>query len=85
MLVPPQLGWTATTTGPQPSTYGASRRLANNHDGPLLFEAELVRVTRSNETGFDKSAYERVQLVRPYALPAPPKYGQAQGQAQGAT
>jgi hypothetical protein len=78
VLVPPQLGWTADPTpGPPPDTFGAQRRLANNRDSPLLFEAEVVRVTDIGEPGFDVSEYERVRLASPYALPAPPRYGES--------
>lgn len=74
--MPPSLGWARDDkVGPTPDTFGASRRLANNKDGPLLFEAELVRVRDVGEAGFDVSEYEKVKLKSPYTLPAPPVYG----------
>ena len=78
MLVPPQLGWARPSddaVGPPPATFGASRRLANNKDGPLLFEAELVRVSAAGEAGFNVAEYERIKLKSPYSLPAPPQFG----------
>lgn len=76
--MPPALGWARDeAAGPPPDTFGAQRRLANNRDGPLLFEAELTRVRNVGEPGFDVSAYERVRLASPYTLPAPPQYGEA--------
>ena len=78
VLVPPSLGWARDEkAGPPPDTFGATRRLANNRDGPLLFEAALVRVRDVGEPGFDVSEYERVKLSSPYSLPAPPVYGKA--------
>lgn len=78
MLVPPSLGWAREgNIGPPPDTFGATRRLANNKDGPLLFEAEVVRVRDVGEPGFDVTEYARVKLRSPYTLPAPPVYGKA--------
>jgi len=75
--VPPNLGWAANErAGPPPDTFGAQRRLINNRDGPLLFEAELVGVRRAEvlrDAGVAE-ALERIRL-RPYSLPAPPVYG----------
>jgi hypothetical protein len=87
ILVPPQLGWTgaAAAVGPPPVTYGAARRLANYRDGPLLFEAELVRVREAGEAGFDIAEYEGVQLASAYRLPPPPMYGQAMRRSGPAT
>lgn len=77
-MVPPSLGWARDEKiGPPPDTFGATRRLANNKDGPLLFEAELVRVRDVGDPGFDVTEYERVKLRSPYTLPAPPVYGKA--------
>jgi hypothetical protein len=77
VLIPPQLGWLKDLAiGPPPDTFGARRRLANNRDGPLLFEAELVRASPPRDlANMDFSKFERVQLTRPYSLPSPPKYG----------
>jgi hypothetical protein len=78
VLVPPQLGWAREDgVGPPPDTFGAQRRLANNRDAPLLFEAELVRVTDVGEPGFDVAEYEQVKLKSPYSLPVPPRYGES--------
>mmetsp|Transcript_9184 Transcript_9184/g.18995 ORF Transcript_9184/g.18995 Transcript_9184/m.18995 type:complete len:157 (-) Transcript_9184:183-653(-) len=45
VLVPPRLGWAVNDKlNPKPDTFGASRRLANHLQEPLLFEIEMVRV-----------------------------------------
>lgn len=74
--MPPSLGWARDeAVGPPRDTFGASRRLANNKEGPLLFEADVIRVRDAGDQGFDVSEYERVKLSSPYSLPPPPAYG----------
>jgi hypothetical protein len=78
ILVPPSLGWARDErVGPPRDTFGATRRLANNKDGPLLFEADITSVRDVGDQGFDLSEYEKVKLRSPYTLPPPPVYGKA--------
>lgn len=75
VLVPPQLGWTSDAVGPRPATFGAGRRLENHKEEPLLFEAELTRVRKSDEapTEEDLAAdLEPAGWSGVFKLPAPP-------------
>lgn len=75
VLVPPQLGWTGDTVLPKPGTFGAGRRLENHRSEPLLFEADLVRIRKSDEplTEEDLAAdLEPAGWSGVFKLPAPP-------------
>mmetsp|Transcript_3436 Transcript_3436/g.14016 ORF Transcript_3436/g.14016 Transcript_3436/m.14016 type:complete len:295 (-) Transcript_3436:1794-2678(-) len=75
VLVPPQLGWTSDAVRPRPGTFGAGRRLENHKEEPLLFEAELTRVRKSDEvpTEEDLAAdLEPAGWSGVFKLPAPP-------------
>lgn len=81
ILMPPSLGWARNEkVGPPRDTFGASRRLSNNKDGPLLFEADVTSVRDVGDQGFDLGEYEKVKLRSPYSLPPPPVYGRAGAQ-----
>jgi hypothetical protein len=75
VLVPPQLGWTSGTVLPTPGTFGAGRRLENHRSEPLLFEADLIRIRKSDEplTEEDLAAdLEPAGWSGVFKLPAPP-------------
>jgi len=75
VLVPPQLGWTGDTVLPKPGTFGAGRRLENHRSEPLLFEADLIRIRKSDEplTEEDLAAdLEPAGWSGVFKLPAPP-------------
>ena len=75
VLVPPQLGWTSDTVLPKPGTFGAGRRLENHRQEPLLFEADLIRIRKSDEplTEEDLAAdLEPAGWSGVFKLPAPP-------------
>lgn len=46
ILVPPNLGWNSEETLPKPTTGGATRRLRNALNSPVLFEVELVKIRK---------------------------------------
>ena len=75
ILIPPNLGWVSNDVGPQADSYGASRRLENYRDGPLLLELEIVRVRNGAARAADDD--ENDVSLEPegdnsYRLPAPP-------------
>ena len=75
VLVPPQLGWTSDAVLPKPGTFGAGRRLENHRSEPLLFEADLIRIRKSDEplTEEDLAAdLEPAGWSGVFKLPAPP-------------
>ena len=73
VLVPPQLGWTSDAVRPRPAMFGAGRRLENHTEEPLLFEAELTRVRKSDEvpTEEDLAAIWNRGMSGVFKLPAP--------------
>jgi len=76
ILIPPNLGWVSNDVGPKADSYGASRRLENYRDGPLLLELEIVRVrngpARDDDDDDKVDANLEPEGDNSYRLPAPP-------------
>jgi hypothetical protein len=49
ILVPPNAGWVNDDVKPRAPTFGASRRLANHREEPLLVEVDVLRIRKANE------------------------------------
>jgi hypothetical protein len=75
ILVPPNAGWVNDDVKPRAPSFGASRRLANHREEPLLVEVDVLRIRKANEPASgeeDDDVSDAADGGLGFKLPAPP-------------
>ena len=75
ILVPPNAGWVNDDVKPRAPSFGASRRLANHREEPLLVEVDVLRIRKANEPASgeeDDDISDAADGGLGFKLPAPP-------------
>ena len=73
--MPPNAGWVNDDVKPRAPSFGASRRLANHREEPLLVEVDVLRIRKANEPASgeeDDDVSDAADGGLGFKLPAPP-------------